>query len=95
MSRAGMNASGEMAGVGRRRGKERILNAEGAEGAEMRKKEDPRPQTKGVVPLGMTLGGSANMPKTMELGVHFYSRASTRATLYALWGFMSRLGARD
>ncbi len=61
----------------------------------MRKKEDPRSQTKGGVPLGMTLGGSVNMQTTMELDVHFSSRASTRATLYALWGFMSRLGARD
>jgi hypothetical protein len=70
-----MNAIGETAGVDRRGGKERILTLR------MQKKEDPRSQTTGGVPLGMTLGGSVKVQKTRELGVHFSSRASTRATL--------------
>jgi len=68
-----MNASGEDGGC-RSTPRERAdFNAEDAEGREMRKKEDPRSQTRAGVPRGMTLGGSVNIQKKRELGVHFSS----------------------
>jgi len=76
-----MNASGEMAGVDRRRGQERILmqRTQRAQRCRRRKTHVHKPRVE--FRSEWLLGGSVNMQKTRELGVHFSSRASTRATL--------------